>query len=150
MKIYFGFTVAGNRSSLDAARRIVSILLEMGHEVLTSHLIGDDAWEADRRISPSAVYKRDMNWLRECDLFLGEVSGSTFGLGFEAGYLLGATAKPVLLFYAQEYEDKISLLITGNSHPNCRLSAYSNLEEIKPLIANHFAQLGFPPQGRTR
>jgi hypothetical protein len=60
-----------------------------------------------------------MNWLRECDPFLGEVSGSTFGVGFEAGYLLGAAAKPVLLFYAQEYEDKISLLITGNSHPNC-------------------------------
>lgn len=78
-----------------------------------------------------------------------EVSGSTFGLGFEAGYLLGATAKPVLLFYAKEHEDKISLLITGNCHPNCRLSAYSNLEEIKGLIATSFAQLGFPLQGRA-
>jgi hypothetical protein len=150
MKIYFGFTVAGNRSSLAAARKIVSVLVEMGHEVLTSHLISDDTWEADRRIAPREVYERDMNWLCECDLFLGEVSGSSFGLGFEAGYLLGATSKPVLLFYAKEYEAMISLLITGNSHPNCRLSAYSDLEEIKGLLVANFAQLGLPPQGRAR
>jgi nucleoside 2-deoxyribosyltransferase len=149
MKIYFGFTVAGSRSSLEAAREIVAVLVEMGHEVLTSHLIRDDAREADRRISPKEVYERDMNWLRECDVFIGEVSGSTFGLGFEAGYLLGATAKPVLLFYAKEHEDRISLLIVGNSHPNCRLSAYSKFEEIKALIAMNFAQLGFSPPSKS-
>ena len=47
MKIYFGFTVAGDRSSRVAARKIVALLEEMGHEVLTRHLVRDDAWEAD-------------------------------------------------------------------------------------------------------
>jgi hypothetical protein len=44
MKIYFGFTVAGNRSSIDAARKIVTMLQKKGHEVLTEHLVHDDAW----------------------------------------------------------------------------------------------------------
>jgi len=60
MKIYFGFTVAGDRSSLEAARKIVDLLAQMGHEVLTRHLVRDDAWEADRRITPQEVYQRDI------------------------------------------------------------------------------------------
>ena len=141
MKIYFGFTVAGDRSAVVAARRIVDILVEMGHEVLTRHLVEDNAWEADRRITPKEVYLRDMKWLEECDLFMAEVSGSSFGLGFETGYLLGATTKRVLLFYRQEVENKISLLITGITHPNCRLAPYSTLEDVEMWIRNSLPQL---------
>jgi hypothetical protein len=99
MKIYFRFTVAGNRSGLEAARKIVVVLERLGHEVLTRHLVEDDAWEADRRISAEDVYRRDMAWLEQCDLFIAEVSGSPFGLGFESGYLLGASNKRVILLY---------------------------------------------------
>jgi hypothetical protein len=46
-------------------------------------------------------------------------------LGFEAGYLLGATDKKVILLYRRDLEPKLSLLITGNSHANCTVAAYS-------------------------
>ena len=65
MKIYFGFTVVGDRSSIDTARNVVHQLEEMGHEVLTRHLVSDNAWEADRSISPQDVYRRDMDWLEQ-------------------------------------------------------------------------------------
>jgi hypothetical protein len=39
MKVYFGFTVAGDRSSVEVARRLVELLESMGHEVLTRHLV---------------------------------------------------------------------------------------------------------------
>jgi len=130
MKIYFGFTVAGDRSQVEAARRLVELLEAMGHEVLTRHLVSDDAALMDRRITPQAVYERDMNWLRQCDIFIAEVSGSSFGLGYEAGYVLGSTDKKAVLFYRREAASRISLLITGNTHPNCRLVAYSEPEEI--------------------
>lgn len=65
-----------------------------------------------------------MNWLSECELFIAEVSGSSFGLGFESGYLLGATAKKIILLYRVEIEKKVSLLITGNTHVNCTLIPY--------------------------
>jgi hypothetical protein len=52
---------------------------------------------------------------------VAEISGSSFGLGFETGYLLGATAKKVALFYRRDVERKISLMITGITHPNCRV-----------------------------
>jgi 2'-deoxynucleoside 5'-phosphate N-hydrolase len=134
MKIYFGFTVAGDRSSVVAATKIVELLEELGHEVLTRHLIREDAWQVDRFISPQEVYLRDMMWLKQCDLFVAEVSGSSFGLGFETGYLLGATEKKVVLFYRRAVETKISLLITGITHPNCRLVPYSELDEVQDWI----------------
>jgi hypothetical protein len=140
MKIYFGFTVAGDRSAVMAARRIVGILEEMRHEVLTRHLVEDNAWEADRSIAPKEVYRRDMKWLGQCDMLLAEVSGSSFGLGFETGYLLGATTKKVVLFYRREVESKISLLITGVTHPNCTLVPYSDLNEVEVWIRNNLVQ----------
>lgn len=136
MKIYFGFTVAGKRSSLEAAKRIVGVLQSMGHEVLTSHLIREDAWEADRSVAPQEIFARDMKWLEQCDLFVAEVSGSSFGLGFETGYLLGATKKRTILLYQREAEPGISLLITGNTHPNCVLVPYSQLDQLEELVRN--------------
>ena len=133
-EIYFGFTVAGDRFSVVAATKIVELLVKLGHEVLTRHLIREDAWQADRSISPQEVYLRDMTWLKQCDLFVAEVSGSSFGLGFETGYLLGATEKKVVLFYRRAVETKISLLITGITHPNCRLVPYSELDEVQDWI----------------
>src|SRR5258705_623005 len=98
MKIYFGFTVAGDRSTVMAARKIVGILEEMHHEVLTRHLVEDSAWEADRSITPKEVYLRDMKWLEQCDMLIAEGSRSSFGLAFHSGLLLGATTKAGALF----------------------------------------------------
>ena len=89
MKIYFGFTVAGDRSSVSIARRLVELLEGLGHEVLTRHLVSDTAAQMDRSIAPEAVFERDMKWLRQCDIFIAEVSGSSFGLGYETGYFVG-------------------------------------------------------------
>jgi nucleoside 2-deoxyribosyltransferase len=140
MKIYFGFTVAGDRSSIVTARAIVELLTRLGHDVLTRHLVDDNAWEKDRLITPNEVYLRDMKWLEQCDLFMAEVSGSSFGLGFETGYLLGATSKKVVLFYRRDVASKLSLLITGIAHPNCELVSYSSSEEAGAWITNNLSR----------
>jgi hypothetical protein len=91
-----------------------------------------------------------MAWLAQCDLFVAEVTGSSFGLGFETGYLLGATPKKTILFFERAAEDRISLLITGNTHPNCIPVPYSGLEELEQLVRSRVATLGTPaPSDRT-
>ena len=138
MKVYFGFTVAGDRSTIDTARKIVQLLESFGHEVLTRHLVEENAGEKDRLIGPQDVFRRDMAWLGECDVFIGEVSGSSFGLGFEAGYLLGATNKRVVLLYRRELEKRVSLLITGNTLPNCTLVPYGDEGEVERFVRAEF------------
>jgi nucleoside 2-deoxyribosyltransferase len=150
MRVYLGFTVAGNRSSIEAAKKILNVLQSLGHEVLTSHLVSEDAWDADRSVAPQKIFARDMAWLAQCDLFVAEVTGSSFGLGFETGYLLGATAKKTVLFFERAAEHRISLLITGNTHPNCILVPYSGLEDLEQLVRSRVATLGTPaPSDRT-
>jgi hypothetical protein len=78
-----------------------------------------------------------MAWLDQCDLFIAEVSGSSFGLGFEAGYLLGGTTKNVVLFYRRELEKRVSLLITGNTHGNCTLVPYGTVEDVEAFFNNN-------------
>jgi nucleoside 2-deoxyribosyltransferase len=146
VKIYFGFTVAGDRSTVETARSMVQWLENLGHEVLTRHLVNDDARAADRSLGPQAVYRRDMAWIEDSDLFIGEVSGSSFGIGFEAGYLLGATHKKVILFYDINVKDKVSFLITGNTHPNCTLVPYASLAEVEAFIKNHVGRAACPKE----
>ena len=134
MKIYFGVTMAGDRSTLEMARQMVHCLEALGHEVLTRHLVNDDARAADRLLGPQAVYERDMAWLRQCDLFIAEASGSSFGVGFEAGYLLGSGTAKVILFYNVDLSDKLSFLITGNAHPDCTLQPYAGWAEVEAFL----------------
>ena len=81
-----------------------------------------------------------MRWLALCDIFIAEVSGSSFGLGFETGYLLGSTPKKTILFYERAVERMISLLIVGNTHPNCILAPYSRLDELEELVRTYVSQ----------
>ena len=136
MRIYLGFTVAGDRSSIEAARAILGALRSLGHDVLATHLVAENAWDLDRRLPPQEIFARDMAWLAECDLFVAEVSGSSFGVGFETGFVLGATSKRAILFFQREAERHISLLITGNTHPNCILVPYGSIDELPALVRN--------------
>jgi NADP-dependent 3-hydroxy acid dehydrogenase YdfG len=89
------------------------------------------------------VFRRDMSWLKQCDLFVAEVSGASFGLGFETGYLLGSTNKTVILLYRRAAEKMVSLLITGNTHANCTPVPYATVEEIEAFLHANI------PDGRT-
>lgn len=113
---------------------MVAAMERDGHQVLTRHLVEDGAAEADRNLPAAAVFERDMDWLRDCDVFVAEVSGSSFGIGYEAAYALTALGRPAVLFYRRELEGRISLLITGNTHPRCRLARYGSVDEALSLL----------------
>src|SRR5690349_20626001 len=113
------------------ARRVVELLESAGHEVLTRHLVEDNAFEADRRLTPQDVFRRDMAWLEQSDIFIAEVSGSSFGLGFETAHVLGALRKRAILFYRRECQSRISLLIVGNTHPNCTVVPYETWDDVR-------------------
>ena len=123
----------------------MQLLEGLGHEVLTRHLVNDDAWQRDRLTSPrtctgatwpgfsSARSDRRGFW------FL-------FRPGFETGYVIRATAKKVILFYRRDLEKKISLLITGNTHPSRTLAPYSNLTDVESFITSNLSGEQGPPE----
>ena len=144
MTIYLACTVRGDRGALGAARRTAAHLQAAGHEVLTSHLLEDDVDAAESSLSSEAVFERDLRWLDSCDLLVAEASGSSYGVGFEVGYILGraaATGQRVLLLYDVARESNVSRMISGNTHPACSVLRYESIDQI-----DGFLDLCLPPR----
>jgi nucleoside 2-deoxyribosyltransferase len=137
MRIYLACTVRGDRSSVAAARRIHDRLVHLGHEVLTSHLLRDDVEQFESHATAAHVYKRDVEWLEAADVIVAEASGSSYGVGFEVGYVLGRAAQHgqrAVVLYQADREASISRLISGMSHPAATMLGYRTLDEIDAFL----------------
>lgn len=133
LRIYLACTVRGDRGGVEAGRAIAARLQARGHEVLTTHLLADDVDAAEAAVTEDAVYRRDIDWLSSCDLLVAEASGSTYGVGFEVGYVLGRapqTGQRVVLVYDRARHSAISRLITGNCDANCATFGYGSIDEL--------------------
>ena len=133
MTIYLACTVRGDRGAVAALRTLVACLEQDGHVILTKHLLDDDVDTAEASLSEAGVYARDVEWLDACDLLIADASGSSYGVGFEVGYVLGRserTHQRVLLIYRADRRDRISRLISGNSHPRCTVLKYEDPADL--------------------
>jgi NAD(P)-dependent dehydrogenase (short-subunit alcohol dehydrogenase family) len=142
VKIYLACTVRGDRGGLAAGRAICDRLQRLGHDVLTTHLLADNADAAESGLTEADVYRRDLSWLTSCDVLVAEASGSSYGVGFEVGYVLGradTTAQKVVLLYDLARRGAVSRLLTGNCDANCTTFGYASIEELGAFIEQRFA-----------
>ncbi len=141
MTIYLAFTVRGNRGALAAARQVSALLQANGHRVLTTHLLEDDPDAAEAMLSDREVYARDIRWLESADLLIAEASGSSYGVGFEVGYVLGRseqTGQRVLLVFDESRRPAISRFIAGACHPACAVHAYRDATDLLAIVRGYF------------
>lgn len=137
MIIYLACTVRGDRGGVLAGRAICDRLQHHGHSVLTTHLLADNVETAESQLPEQEVFRRDLEWLTKCDVLVAEASGSSYGVGFEVGYVLGraqTSGQRVVLLYDASRRDKVSRLITGNRHPACTTFEYGSIEELTAFV----------------
>ena len=142
MTIYLACTVRGDRGGVLAGRAICERLQHHGHEVLTTHLLADNVETAESQLTEEHVFRRDLDWLGACDVLVAEASGSSYGVGFEVGYVLGrahATGQRVVLLYDRSRQHAISRLITGNRDAACTTFGYASIDELTTFIDRQFA-----------
>ena len=126
MKIYFACSITGGREFEADYQEIVAALTADGHEIPTSHLAQSDVMENERKLTPQDVYDRDVNWIRNCDVLIAEVSAPSHGVGYEIGFALNI-GKPVLCLHQKER--RVSKMITGNKDSAITVQAYTNVAE---------------------
>jgi hypothetical protein len=135
--IYLACTVRGDRAAIVVLRVLADRLERAGHTLLTRHLLADDVDAAESALNEREVFERDLRWLAAADVLIAEASGSTYGVGFEVGYVLGrsdVSAQRVLLLYDQSRRSRVSRLIAGNVHPCCTTYPYRSADDLLKFV----------------
>ncbi len=138
MNIYFSCSITGGRSDQAVYQTIVSHLLDLGHEVPTAILASPTVPSLESVVAPHKVYERDVNWVKNCDALVAEVSTPSHGVGYEIALAL-TLAKPVFCCHARNR--RVSKMITGNSHPGIRVFAYSNEKELLTEVDRFLSEI---------
>ena len=134
MKIYFACSISGGRKDEIAYQYMVQVLIEMGIDVPTAHIAETGIEEVDAREESRDIYERDVNWIRESDLLVAEVSTPSHGVGYEIGYALDLD-KPVLCLYQKGVV--VSKMITGNPHPLLTMMEYQDMTHAEEILRTY-------------
>ena len=134
MKIYFAGSVRGGREKRKEFEKIISTLKEFG-KVLTEHISELDEEKFSYHQTDREIYQQDINWLRESDIMVAEVSILSIGVGYEIGYA-DAMDKKVICLYDLNSEKKLSAMIRGNK--KITILEYTDIEEALTRLKKIF------------
>jgi 2'-deoxynucleoside 5'-phosphate N-hydrolase len=131
MKIYFCGAITGGRQDQPLYADLIAHLKERHGEVLTEH-VGDPAITVfDQEGPDDEIYARDLEWLREADAVVAEVTVPSHGVGVELAHA-EALQKPVLCLFREQPDRPPSPFIAGN--PYFTFKKYRDSTEAKAEI----------------
>ena len=138
MNIYFSCSITGGRQDQLAYAAIVDYLLKENHNVPTAHLSSPNIMDLEQSVTPEEVYKRDVEWVTNCDALVAEVSTPSHGVGYEIA-LANYLHKPVLCCFRDG--KKVSKMISGNPSSLQKVVFYQNTAELVDLVAQFIRSL---------
>ena len=128
-KIYFAGSIRGGRIDAELYGRIIRYM-QQSAVVLTEHIGSPHLNLMEQGKRDRDIYDQDMGWLRESDIFIGECTCPSLGVGYELAYA-EKIGKPCHIFYDRT-KTQLSAMLTGN--PYFHIHPYENESEIYPLI----------------
>ncbi|MBI1327936.1 MAG: nucleoside 2-deoxyribosyltransferase [Alphaproteobacteria bacterium] len=135
MKIYFGGSIRGGRQDKALYLQIIDLLKEYG-PVLTEH-VGEKTLSelGEHMVAESFIYQRDMDWIKECDVLVAEVTQPSLGVGYEIreAEMLG---KRILCLYRAQDGRSLSAMVRGS--PHLTVKHYSDIADITLILAEFF------------
>lgn len=131
MKIYFSGSISGGRGDQHLYAEIIAGLRAFG-TVLTEH-IGDPALTAMGEVNRDdrAIHDRDLNWIREADLVVAEVSTPSLGVGYEIGKAT-EWGKAVLCLHRPTDGRALSAMVAGC--PGATIQRYRTADDAMGAI----------------
>lgn len=113
MKIYFAGSIRGGRNDALLYAEIIRLLQAYG-QVLTEH-IGDQGLSVhgEGKVAES-IFQRDVDWVREADVIVAEVTTPSLGVGYEIG-LAEQLGKRIICLYRPQSDRKLSAMLLGNT-----------------------------------
>ncbi len=135
MKIYFAGSIRGGRDDQELYFSIINELQKHG-AVLTEHIGNKEIGNiGETGLKDVEIFNRDMEWVKESDLIVAEVSTPSLGVGYELGQA-EALKKTVLCLYREADDRRLSAMVSGNSY--FKIYKYKNLDDVVGIFKNYF------------
>lgn len=130
MRIYCAGAIKGDITYQKYYKWIVDYLYEKNH-VAYSEL--NKELFTNLTLTDREIFTRDIQWLKESELMIAEISGPSLGVGFEISFALYVLNIPVLALF-QPAVTKVSAMITGCTSDLLTVQSYSSYDELKEYI----------------
>ena len=132
MNLSFSASIRGGSDDIHIYANLIDHLNQHGN-VLTEHIAKGnvEANEQAQRLTDADIYEQDVEWLREADAVVAEVTTPSLGVGYELGRAV-AWDKPVLALYRPDADHELSAMVRGN--PDVQVVEYETLDEARPAI----------------
>lgn len=130
--IYFAGAIKGNEEFVASQEFIIKKLREnkIVNQVFSER--SPDYEPFDQINDEADIFDRDLKWLFNSDAIVAEISGESFGTGWEIAYAQKVQRIPVLCLINENVE--LPDLIRGNSHSGLIIGQYSNKNDIIDIL----------------
>jgi len=133
-KVYFSCSISGGRDHAHVYQDIVDHIKAADAHIL-SELFADTSIVPHRgptpHLTPQETWQRDIDWVREADYIIAEVTQPSFGVGYEIGKA-EEWGKPILLLFYADSGRRLSPMLKGS--PNVTLFEYKDISHTKKII----------------
>ena len=134
MRIYFSASITGGRGQAHIYPAIIKHLRQYG-KVLTEFVADQACTAQGEQLTPEDIYRRDIDYIDQCDVLVAEVTVPSFGVGVEVARA-GMQGKPVLALYQPAQGRRLSAMIAGD--PNVTVAEYRTIEDAKAAVERFF------------
>lgn len=137
LKVYFTASTSFDGKLKKEYKKIISQIKKRRHLLLSGQQIIDPKLlQSDAHIPKEKLFQRQKELIEKADCVVAEVSQPSLGVGGEIVYAL-INKKPVLALLLENYENKISPMITGNPSDNLFLEIY-NFDRLPYVLTDFF------------
>ena len=131
MTIYFAGSISGGRGDQAIYTRIIELLKQHG-TVLTEHFGDASLTSAGESLPDRAIHDRDIDWLRQADVLVAEVTTPSLGVGYEIGRAV-EWGKKIICLYRPSEGRRLSGMIAGSNGIVVR--RYDNVAQLPVILA---------------
>ena len=148
LTIYFAGSISGGRNDVAHYREIVTALQTDGHRVLAGAVAAENVGDDGERLESSAIFDRDIGWLREADILVAEVSMPSTGVGYEIATARYRFGIPVICLYRSAYTKRCTAMVSGDGE--VELIEYDDAAEMLSRLRAALSKYSASEAGYSR
>lgn len=142
MKVYFCGSIRGGRDDVHLYRKIVNKLQSYG-SVLTEHVSDPELTDRGEDCSLAgdrSIHDRDVDWLRQSDVVVAEVTQPSLGVGYELGRAVDMK-KTIFCLFRPSSGRTLSAMIRGADDGERFVVRDYDEDEVEKVLEEFFRNL---------